>query len=167
MICSVVLSKLEYYCGTVFLTTNLLEHIDDAFRSRTHIHLCYPPLSTMVRTQIWKSLIARARNASLKGPNNDPESPYSEVIDGAIEIELSSGDYDALSDWHLNGREIKNVIHTACMWCSSKQESLTRARLETLIQVAAPFAERESIASPDSAVVPHSTSGKAPRLSTT
>lgn len=163
MLLSVVLSKLEYYRGIIFLTTNFLENIDNAFRSRAQIHLCYPPLSPAARTQLWRSFIHRLRTAPMWSASNDFASPSSEVTGGAIEIELLEEDFDELSEWNLNGREIKNVIK-AHTWCSLKQQSLTRTRFEAFINVTTPFAEKTKTASPDSAVVQHSTGGKMPRF---
>ncbi|ERF68700.1 hypothetical protein EPUS_05761 [Endocarpon pusillum Z07020] len=95
---SVVLDRLEYYCGTIFLTTNLLEHINDAFRSRAQIHLCYPELSVANRRQLWERFIVRLRKAPIRFPSNDFASSESEAFGGAIEIELLIEDYSELSE---------------------------------------------------------------------
>ena len=150
---SVVLDRLEYYCGTIFLTINLLDNLDDAFRSRAQIHLCYPPLLTAARKQLWESFIVRLRKALIRSPSNDFTSPGSEATGRTIEIDLLIEDCDELSGWNLNGREIKNAIKNAHIWCSLKQQSLTLTRLEAFVKVAAPFAEKAKTASSDSPVV--------------
>ena len=38
---SIFLRELEYFQGILFLTTNLLETIDRAFRSRVNVHLLF------------------------------------------------------------------------------------------------------------------------------
>ena len=166
MIQLVVLGKLVYYGGTIFLTTNLLGNIDDASQSCAQIHLCYSSLLATLRTQICESHLAHRRNAPVQSPNNDLASPGSEAIDRTTDIELSLDDYDALLEWNLNGREVKNMIKNARAWCSSKQQSLTYARWEAFVQVAASFAERKTMAMSDSAVVRNAVDGKVQRLST-
>lgn len=41
---SVFLRVLEYFTGMLFLTTNRVGAFDEAFKSRIHISLYYPPL---------------------------------------------------------------------------------------------------------------------------
>jgi len=51
---------------------------------------------------------------------------------------LSDKDLEELSRWKLNGREIKNVVKTAYLWCSYNNFKLTRSRLEASISVTTP-----------------------------
>ncbi|KAK3682063.1 hypothetical protein B0T22DRAFT_530543 [Podospora appendiculata] len=51
---SVFLRILEYYSGILFLTTNRVGAIDDAFRSRLHLTLYYPKLTRKQTTEIFK-----------------------------------------------------------------------------------------------------------------
>lgn len=51
---------LEYYSGILFLTTNRVGTIDEAFKSRIHISLYYPPLDLKTTREIWKVNIKRA-----------------------------------------------------------------------------------------------------------
>lgn len=55
------LRVLEYYDGLLFLTTNRPGALDEAFRSRIHLTLYYPPLSYHQTMDIWKLNIDRLR----------------------------------------------------------------------------------------------------------
>ncbi|KAK1482100.1 ATPase [Colletotrichum cuscutae] len=59
-IISMLLRTLEYFEGTLFLTTNRVGTIDSAFMSRIHLALSYEPLSEAARRQLWDTWITRA-----------------------------------------------------------------------------------------------------------
>ncbi|KXH38381.1 ATPase [Colletotrichum nymphaeae SA-01] len=59
-IVSMLLRTLEYFEGTLFLTTNRVGTIDSAFMSRIHLALSYEPLSETARRQLWDTWITRA-----------------------------------------------------------------------------------------------------------
>ncbi|GAP90279.1 putative P-loop containing nucleoside triphosphate hydrolase [Rosellinia necatrix] len=56
---SVVLRALEFYSGILFLTTNRVGTIDEAFKSRIHISLYYPPHDWKTSKQIWRINLRR------------------------------------------------------------------------------------------------------------
>ena len=87
---SIFLRVLEYYEGILFLTTNRIRNIDDAFHSRIHISMQYPSLNAQSRRHIWNTFMSKTTG-------------------------LSGGELDALSQVELNGRQIKNVLKTAQM----------------------------------------------------
>ncbi|KAK4220782.1 hypothetical protein QBC38DRAFT_505454 [Podospora fimiseda] len=58
---SIFLKILEYYFGILFLTTNRVGAIDDAFRSRLHLTLFYPPLGKKQTNKIWKNNLMRLK----------------------------------------------------------------------------------------------------------
>jgi AAA+ superfamily predicted ATPase len=59
---SIFLRVLEYYEGTMFLTTNRVQTFAPAFQSRIHISLDYQELTIESRRTVWKtSWIARPR----------------------------------------------------------------------------------------------------------
>ena len=141
---SIFLRQLEYYQGMIFLTTNLLSTIDEAFRSRMQIHLIYPTLSFDSRLTIWKSFLSRSQE-----PLESKAVPKSDGGVGAIAQKspptndnLTESDLETLATWNLNGREIKNVIKTVHTWCICKEYRFSLSRLETGIRVTSPFAER-------------------------
>jgi len=87
---SIFLRVLEYYEGILFLTTNRISNIDDAFHSRIHVSMQYPPLTAVSRRHIWNTFMSKTSG-------------------------LSDGQLDALAQVELNGRQIKNVLKTAQM----------------------------------------------------
>ncbi|KAI8635047.1 P-loop containing nucleoside triphosphate hydrolase protein [Xylariaceae sp. FL1651] len=58
---SVFLRALEFYSGILFLTTNRVGTIDEAFKSRIHISLYYPPLDWTTSKLIWQVNLKRAK----------------------------------------------------------------------------------------------------------
>ncbi|KAN0069529.1 P-loop containing nucleoside triphosphate hydrolase protein [Elaphomyces granulatus] len=89
---SIFLRQLELYQGLMFLTTNRMEAIDEAFKSRMDLILRYFPLDMSARRQVWENFL------NLLGPGNH---------------KISKTDLDELAETELNGREIKNLIKTA------------------------------------------------------
>ncbi|KAK5659597.1 hypothetical protein OQA88_801 [Cercophora sp. LCS_1] len=91
---SIFLTRLEYYQGILFLTTNRITSIDHAFRSRVDLFLPYKDLETAARRQIWENFIK---------------------LLGGDKFSITEADLVKLSKLKLNGREIKNLIKTAQM----------------------------------------------------
>ncbi|KAF2813036.1 P-loop containing nucleoside triphosphate hydrolase protein [Mytilinidion resinicola] len=91
---SVLLRLLEYFDGTMFLTTNRVQTIDAAFKSRIHLSLSYPPLPAQARSMLWETFI-------LKGTEQRRPRWLTEKFLGKISKE------------EVNGREIKNIIRVA------------------------------------------------------
>lgn len=89
---SIFLTKLEYYQGILFLTTNRISSIDHAFQSRVDLFLPYHDLTGEARLQVWENFIERA---------------------GRDRFDLDEGALEKLSHLTLNGREIKNLIKSA------------------------------------------------------
>ena len=48
-----------------------------------------------------------------------------------------------LSKWHVNGREIKNILNMSVSWCRRKKCQLSVDYIETLIETICPSARRE------------------------
>lgn len=89
---------LEYYEGIMFLTTNRLETMDLAFQSRIHIAIKYESLTPAVRRQLWENFIARIDDGEAEGKRQLLEN------------------LDDISEWELNGRQIRNVLTIAESW---------------------------------------------------
>ncbi|KAJ8123882.1 hypothetical protein ONZ43_g270 [Nemania bipapillata] len=89
---AIFLRMLEYYQGTMFLTTNRIASIDPAFQSRIDLFLPYQNLSSVARRQVWCNFIGRA---------------------GRDRFNVTDESLDKLSQLPLNGREIKNLIKSA------------------------------------------------------
>jgi SpoVK/Ycf46/Vps4 family AAA+-type ATPase len=125
---SIFLRELEYFRGIIFLTTNLYDTIDVAFRSRVNIHLLFNPLPPASRLTIWRKFLERL--PPMKGSEKT-------VIESLEEDDLTE-----LSKWELNGREIKNAIKTVKSWCDVKGYDIDLQRLESGIKVTAPQASK-------------------------
>jgi len=91
---SVFLTKLEYYQGILFLTTNRFSRIDHAFQSRVDLFLPYRDLDAAARRQVWTNFFEHF---------------------GRERFDVGAGDLDRLSQLPLNGREIENLIKSAQM----------------------------------------------------
>ncbi|KAH8683746.1 hypothetical protein BGZ61DRAFT_507865 [Ilyonectria robusta] len=89
---SIFLTKLEYYQGILFLTTNRISSIDHAFQSRVDLFLPYHNLTSAARRQVWENFIERA---------------------GRHKFDVSDASLEKLAELKLNGREIKNLIKSA------------------------------------------------------
>jgi hypothetical protein len=61
---SVFLRKLEYYRGIIFLTTNRIKDIDDAFQNRISVVIRYEPLGLNTRKILWGAFLKRAATAN-------------------------------------------------------------------------------------------------------
>jgi hypothetical protein len=93
--CSTVLLRiLEYFEGTMILTTNRVQTIDAAFKSRIHLSFTYPPLSAKSRSGLWETFIVKG--AAEQRPR---------WLDAKFLKEISEEE--------VNGREIKNIVRVA------------------------------------------------------
>ena len=82
----VFLRLLEYYNGILFMTTNRVNHIDEAFYSRISLAIKYPELSVEAKAHIWTLHLS------------------------LYDVKLSVKNVNKLADANLNGRQIKNCI---------------------------------------------------------
>ncbi|EOA86707.1 hypothetical protein ACJQWK_08788 [Exserohilum turcicum] len=110
---SIFLRVLEYYEGTMFLTTNRVETFDPAFQSRIHISLDYPGLTVESRKTVWKNFL--------------DSSTQEHAITKAQLKELARMD--------LNGRQIKNILKIARLLASRKGEKLDYDHIITTMDV--------------------------------
>jgi hypothetical protein len=91
----------------LFLTTNRVGTIDDAFRSRLHLTLYYPDLSSKQAIKIWKKNIKRLGilNQQLEASG----LPRVKIDDKKV-IKWAKNNWD---DLQWNGRQIRNAFQTA------------------------------------------------------
>jgi SpoVK/Ycf46/Vps4 family AAA+-type ATPase len=141
---SIFLRELEYFRGIIFLTTNLYDTIDTAFRSRVNIHLLFNPLPPTSRLVLWRKFIERLPPSKTEC-NEDEGGEPTRPIDG-----LDKDDLKELAKWELNGREIKNAIKTVKSWCDVKGYEIDLLRLESGIKVTAPQAKKSEVGSENS-----------------
>lgn len=98
---------LEYYSGILFLTTNRVGAIDDAFRSRLHLTLYYPKLTQAQTLKIWRTNLQRLK-----------ENNKLRLEGGRVLIKFND---KKIIDWvkkkwrkiQWNGRQIRNAFQTA------------------------------------------------------
>ncbi|KKA18476.1 AAA family ATPase [Rasamsonia emersonii CBS 393.64] len=104
---SVFLRILEYYEGLLFLTTNRVGSMDEAFKSRIHMALYYPFLDQRQTIAIWKSQMRRAKERL-----SDLKMDEDAIIDYAMQhfAELWNITGEGLA-W--NGRQIRNAFQSA------------------------------------------------------
>ena len=107
---SIFLRLLEKNSGVIFLTTNRADTIDEAFRSRITVSFEYHKLNYHARQQIWKNLFK-----------------YSQ-------IDCSNVDIEKISEWDVNGRQIKNLIRMSQTLAISRSVPLEMKILETCLQ---------------------------------
>ncbi|KAI8718086.1 Protein MSP1 [Fusarium sp. LHS14.1] len=103
---AVFLRVLEYYAGILFLTTNRIGDFDEAFASRIHMSLHYPPLDRLSTTKVFKLNFAMIR-ARYQESGRKIKIDETEIIDMAVNYWQ---DHDK-ARW--NGRQIRNACQTA------------------------------------------------------
>lgn len=111
---SIFLRILEYYEGILFLTTNRVDNIDAAFQSRIHISMQYNELSTSSRRHVWVNFLSHGGKAK----------------HGFCDEEL-----DKLAGYKMNGREIKNILKTAQLLASKKNEGLGYTHVASVLAI--------------------------------
>jgi AAA+ superfamily predicted ATPase len=122
----IFLRLLEYHQGCLFLTTNRVKTFDEAFHSRLSVALHYEALDQPARKKIWETLLDAAK---IPYKTTSAENNESEVI----------LDLDALSQYDLNGRQIKNIIRLAQTISLEEKTKLTQADLISCINMAHQF----------------------------
>jgi hypothetical protein len=104
---SVMLRLVEYHRGIMFLTSNRIDSIDSAFKTRITLALHYEPLDLKGRVRVWENLL----------------------VSSSYDATLASLDLKALGKWPLNGREIKNALRLAMAMAADDGSVLTQELL--------------------------------------
>lgn len=120
-IVSIFLRTLEYYEGILFLTTNRVKNMDEAFHSRIHISLEYPSLDETARKAVWLGFLHRSTHSGGDGSGHQHE--------------LTEADVRKLAKLEINGRVIKNVLKTSHLLACHKGETLSYRHLKTVLQI--------------------------------
>ncbi|KAF4827775.1 putative cell division cycle ATPase [Colletotrichum tropicale] len=113
----VFLRVLEYYSGILFMTTNRVGALDEAFQSRVHLSLSYPNLSLDDTIEILRFNLNRLPRIN-KAEGKTAQGGYLKIFDKKI-IEYVSKEYKDYSartkkdrgPW--NGRQIRNAVQIA------------------------------------------------------
>jgi hypothetical protein len=109
----VLMRQIEYFQGVLFLTSNRVDVFDEAFHSRITVALKYEQLSTEVRKSVWEMLLKQAN--------------------------ISGLDTNKLSQYPLNGRQIKNCICLAQGLAKDQNKEVTSVEMNQTIQVCMEF----------------------------
>jgi hypothetical protein len=105
--------------GLLFLTTNLRDSIDDAILNRVHLTIAFSALTPQVRQQIWRNLLT----ANTTGNEDQTDASWTPAI------------YEALGDFDINGRAIKNLLRTASCYAQSEEKPLAVRHLRAVMNV--------------------------------
>jgi SpoVK/Ycf46/Vps4 family AAA+-type ATPase len=139
---SVFLRVLEYYEGILILTSNRVGTFDEAFKSRIQLSLHYKKLDKGQRQNIWKNFIRRLKDMDSAAPkqvvksSNIGDIPMQPL---GIDFDNIENHYEALADYELNGRQIRNAITTARQLAKFKGQLMRFSHLKHVIKVAGKF----------------------------
>lgn len=109
----VFLRVLEYYNGILFLTTNRVGTIDEAFKSRIHVSLYYPPLNREQTVDIFAVNLRRLHEIeAAKAARRLDHTPL-EIDDDSILrfAKKHFKNHGPSQKW--NGRQIRNAFQVA------------------------------------------------------
>lgn len=115
---AIFLRMLERYSGVMFMTTNLLDNLDDAFISRSTAVIKYNDLTANDREKIWNGLLDKVEKLNtLK-----------------VSLELRQ-DVPEFAEVKLNGRVIKNTVRLAYSLALSKGEDLESKHIRAALEL--------------------------------
>ncbi len=105
---SVFLRVLEHFTSVLFLTTNRVGAFDEAFKSRIHISLYYPPLDAKQSLGIWRMNLKRLIE---KKERRNESILFNEKKLLAYAADHYTETFQRGINW--NGRQIRNAFQTA------------------------------------------------------
>mmetsp|Transcript_39732 Transcript_39732/g.55330 ORF Transcript_39732/g.55330 Transcript_39732/m.55330 type:complete len:730 (+) Transcript_39732:130-2319(+) len=120
----IFLRLLEYHNGVLFLTTNRIKSIDEAFSSRISIALHYEDLDHVARGAVWHNFMKHLQDS-------EGEDAVSDDLD-----------YDELVSYNLNGRQIRSTIKLSRSLSLFEKKPLSMEHLRSTISVALSFEEK-------------------------
>ena len=105
------LRVLENHTATIFMTTNRIDHVDDAIASRCLARIDYAKPSKDDQQQIWK------------------------VLNDINDTALSADQIKQIVDKHddLSGRDIKQLLKLASLWSKSQELPITTDTIDFVI----------------------------------
>ena len=113
----IFLRLLEYHQGVLFLTTNRIKCLDEAFSSRISIAIHYYELDQSARHQVWCNFLSMAIG----------------------DDEMRKMDIDKLSDYTLNGRQIRSCVRLGQALARTQNTSMSMEHLITTINISVNF----------------------------
>ncbi|KAL3426688.1 AAA family ATPase [Phlyctema vagabunda] len=126
-IVSVFLRTLEYYEGILFLTTNRVGELDEAFRSRIHVALYYPPLDVDRTYKVWEMQIRR-----LYKMVPDLVCNKQGILDYGTRLFSIQNQKKPGTGW--NGRQIRNAFQSAMALARFRSTKVPGTPIELLVQ---------------------------------
>lgn len=106
----------------MFLTTNRIEVIDQAFLSRVHLSITYPALSRDSRRSLWQLFVRQ--------------------LSGGKSPEWLKDDFlSRVSTAELNGRQIKNAMRVAISVAASAKRVLHAKDVDAILKALRNFSE--------------------------
>lgn len=105
---AVFLRQLEYYSGILFLATNIVGVIDEAFKSRIHVALEYPAVDEQATLEIWSNLLQR-----ISRDNQNAEVKIRFDEDSLLQYAKKHYRKHSHNGTTWNGRQIRNAFQTA------------------------------------------------------
>jgi hypothetical protein len=113
--------------GILILTSNRVATFDEGFKSRIQLALHYPKLSKTSRRKVWQNFVVRL--------SGDP------IAKKEIDIADLHANLGELSEFDLNGREIRNAINVARPVAASEARKVDFNCLKKVIKVQERFDE--------------------------
>lgn len=99
----------------MILTTNRVDVIDPAFRSRVHLAIKYEELAPESRSQLWQTFIKIAcQNTTPTWPTEDTLVPLSQL--------------------EINGRQMKNSVRIACSLTAAEERELNLETIKMVVE---------------------------------
>ncbi|KAL5041600.1 hypothetical protein BDW71DRAFT_211983 [Aspergillus fruticulosus] len=111
---SVFLRVLEYYSGILFLTTNRVGLLDEAFKSRINLSLLYQPLPRDQTLSIFRTNTRKLHTANREGCEKEAagSKASSLEIDEESILDYAAWHYDHHEESRWNGRQIRNAFRS-------------------------------------------------------
>jgi AAA+ superfamily predicted ATPase len=119
---SVFLRVIECYDGILVLKSNRIGTFDEAFKSRVHLIVHYPTLQKDEHRRIWSNFITGLQHPRVK-----------------VHITELQERIEDLSEYTLNGREIRNTIQTAALLAQFRKQRLCYEHLKDVIAISEEF----------------------------
>ncbi|KAK8111683.1 uncharacterized protein PG998_008140 [Apiospora kogelbergensis] len=112
---SVFLRVLEYYNGILFLTTNRVGTLDEAFKSRVRLSLYYPALGKTQTEEITRMNLVRLRTIEQQRAKATGKKPLFIEMEKICRFSTEHWDRHEKNDGEgrWNGRQIRNAVQIA------------------------------------------------------
>lgn len=122
---------LEYYNGILFLTTNRVGSLDEAFKSRIHVSLYYPPLEEQQTKAIWEMNLERTKMIQEQRRKETKEPPLITYDNEILEFAIKHFKQHSHGKGRWNGRQIRNAFQIALSLAYHDMRSTSSMLLES------------------------------------